>query len=634
MHERREPLSPAPTTATRPPGGPVELGSLQEPHTPFRWIAREVRPYRAGIALLASLSAAEVAIRMLLPWPLKAVIDTIAGGLPLPGYASAVLAPYVDVAAQAGASRPLALLLAIVAAGLVIQLGHQLVLLSHGHLQARLGLRMVRDLREQLFAHLQALALVHHDRRPTGDTVHRLEADAGCVEQLALRGLFPLTFSALTLVAMGAILVLLDWRLAAAALAVVPAMFAWMRWRAAHIARHAQSAREAEAAMVSRAFESLAAIRLVKSLAQEPYERRRFSRAAGDVMEARILAAVQDAVFAAGVGTLVAVGTTCVLGLGGYLVLDGAITAGTLLVALTYLGFVYGPLTGIAGTTGSMQQALASVRRVHDVLRLPREDSDRRGVVEPPPLSGRVEYRDVSFSFDDGARVLDDVSFEAEPGQLVALVGPSGSGKTTLVSLLPRFREVTGGAVLVDGRDVRDYTLTGLRRQVAVVLQEAVVLTGTVADNLRYGRIDATDADIEAAARLAQAHDFISALPNGYLTTLSEAGRTLSGGQRQRLSIARAFLCDSPIVIFDEPTAALDAVSERAIVDVLHRLRVGRTIFVIAHRLSTVIGADQILVLEKGRIAARGTHAELYERSSLYRQLAATLVEQPAAGRR
>jgi ABC-type multidrug transport system fused ATPase/permease subunit len=258
---------------------------------------------------------------------------------------------------------------------------------------------------------------------------------------------------------------------------------------------------------------------------------------------------------------------------------------------------------------------------------LPREDRERPDAIRLPRLTGRVEFDRVSFSFGDGPRVLEDISFIAEPGQMVALVGPSGSGKSTLASLMPLFRYPTSGVIRFDGLDARRLELDGLRRQIAVVLQDAVVLSGSVMENLRYGRLDATDDEIREAARLAHADEFIAALPHGYRTVLAEAGRSLSGGQRQRLSLARAFLRDAPIVVLDEPTAALDTVSEQHILQGVERLRQGRTVFVIAHRLVTVRQAEVILVLDRGRIAARGRHDDLMRTSPLYHRLATAMIE-------
>jgi ABC-type multidrug transport system fused ATPase/permease subunit len=302
-------------------------------------------------------------------------------------------------------------------------------------------------------------------------------------------------------------------------------------------------------------------------------------------------------------------------------VLRGRISIGTVLVALAYLGFVYGPLAGLANTTGSMQQALAGVRRVRETLRQAPEITYDSGGVDPHQLTGKVEFANVSFAYE-GREVLHDISFVVPPGEFVALVGPSGSGKTTLVSLIPRFYEPSAGRVLLDDIDASRYKLRQLRQQISLVLQESIVMSGSVRDNLRYGRLEASNASIEAASRAANAHEFIELLPNGYDTELGEAGSGLSGGQRQRLSMARAFLKDAPILILDEPTAALDAVSEELVLNALRRLRAGRTLFVIAHRLSTVRQADRIIVLDAGRIVAQGTHDALLRESELYRSLA------------
>jgi len=307
---------------------------------------------------------------------------------------------------------------------------------------------------------------------------------------------------------------------------------------------------------------------------------------------------------------------------GGLLVLRGGLTVGDLLVALAYLGFVYGPLSGIANTSGTLQEAFASAGRVREVLALAPEVHEPPNAVAVPRLSGRIEFRNVSFAYD-GQPILREISFSVEPGEFVAIVGPSGSGKTTMVSLLPRFYEAGSGEVLIDGVDVKRYRLATLRDQIAIVLQEAVVLSGSIRDNLRYGKLDATDEEIETAARAANAHAFVTALPGGYDTELGYAGSGISGGQRQRLSMARAFLKNAPILVLDEPTAALDTVSERLVIDALRRLHAGRTTFVIAHRLSTVRNADRILVVDAGRLVAQGTHDTLIHESSLYRSLAA-----------
>jgi ATP-binding cassette subfamily B protein len=576
------------------------------------WALGSVRPYRRSLDMLTALATAEIVLRLALPWPMKAVVDTALGSQPAPGWLLALPGVRPD-------SRP-ALLVAIVALGLLIQMGHQAVLMVHSRLYSRTGHLITRDLRQRLFMHLQTMSLRHHAQTPIGDSVYRLENDAGCLEQLLLRGVLPFTFSALTLIVMFTILVTIDASLALVSLSVVPFMFVWIRWSARRMTPGVERTRQLESRMSARVYESFAAIRLVKSFGREPYEGQRFSGVANEAMRARVVLSAREAWFSSIVAALTAVGTSSVVVAGGMLVLRGRISVGTVLVALAYLGFVYGPLSGLANTTGTMQQALAGVRRVRETLAQAPEMIDDRGAVEPR-LIGRVEFDHVSFGYGD-RQVLHDVSFVVSPGEFVALVGPSGSGKTTLVSLIPRFYEPTAGRVLLDGIAASRYRLGPLRQQIALVLQESIVLSGTIRDNLRYGRLEASDAAIEAAAKAANAHEFIDQLRHGYHTELGESGVGLSGGQRQRLSMARAFLKDAPILILDEPTAALDSLSEQLVLNALARLRAGRTLFVIAHRLSTVRQADRIIVLDAGRIVAQGTHETLLRDSELYRSLA------------
>jgi ABC-type multidrug transport system fused ATPase/permease subunit len=454
--------------------------------------------------------------------------------------------------------------------------------------------------------------------------VHRLEVDAGCLELWLLRGVFPMTFSAVTLVAMFAILAGIDRWLALVSLSVVPFMLMWIRWGGARLRPNVEQTRRLESRLTARLHESFAAIRLIKSFAREPYETTRVFGAADEAIRARVLLSTREAIFSLVIGSLTVIGSTLVIIVGGLLVIRGQLTVGTLLVALAYLGFVYGPLSGIANTTTTIHQALAGAARVREILALTPEGHEEAAAIPAPAFSGAVRFEHVSFRYDHRA-VLDDVEFETRPGELLALVGPSGAGKTTLVSLIPRLYEPTSGRILIDGIDIKHLRLADLRRQIAIVQQDAPVMSGTVLDNLRYGRLNASRADVESAARAANADEFIERLEAGYETPLGESGAGLSGGQRQRLSMARAFLKDAPILILDEPTAALDAISEDAVFTGLRRLRAGRTTFVIAHRLSTIRDADRILVMDHGRIVDQGTHETLLESSSLYRRLAARI---------
>jgi ABC-type multidrug transport system fused ATPase/permease subunit len=306
-------------------------------------------------------------------------------------------------------------------------------------------------------------------------------------------------------------------------------------------------------------------------------------------------------------------------------VLRGQMKIGDLTIVIAYLGAVYGPLSAIAHTSGQLQGALAGAKRVRAMLALSPETIEQDNPIEATHIKGDVRFEGVGFSYPDGTTVLHDISFTAKPGEMVALVGLTGAGKTTLVSLIPRFYDATVGQVLVDGVDVQQYRIRELRERIALVLQDPVLFSGTIAENLRYGRLDATPEDVERAARAAHAHEFVSHLAKGYDTEIAEAGGGLSGGERQRLSVARAILKNAPILILDEPTSSLDAISEEIVFAALRRLRAGRTTIVIAHRLSTVRDADRILVLDGGQIAAQGRHEELLESSQLYRRMCARL---------
>jgi ABC-type multidrug transport system fused ATPase/permease subunit len=408
-------------------------------------------------------------------------------------------------------------------------------------------------------------------------------------------------------------------------LTVVPFLYLCLRYYTSTLVNREERVKELESKLLERLYETFGAMRLVKSFAREPHELKRYAAAGDTTMNARIAITWQSSLFSVVVSAITILGTALVVIVGGRFVLRGQLSIGDLYIVIYYLGAVYGPLSAIAHTTGQLQGALAGARRVRTMFALIPETEESPDAIDATSIKGDVRFDDVGFSYPDGTNVLHDITFSAKPGEVVALVGLTGAGKTTLVSLIPRFYNATTGRVLVDGIDVRNYRVRSLRDKIAIVLQDPVLFSGTIGDNVRYGRLDATPQEIEDAARAAHAHEFISHLAKGYDTEIAEAGGGLSGGERQRLSVARAILKNAPILILDEPTSSLDAISEEIVFAALRRLRAGRTTIVIAHRLSTVRDADRILVLDGGKIAAQGRHEELLKSSQLYRRMCARL---------
>jgi ATP-binding cassette subfamily B protein len=582
------------------------------------WTLSFLRPYRTRVALLAVLLLAEIGLGALQPWPLEIIIDYVLQNNPVP----AAVTSWVP--AVQGADR-FALLIIVVVAGVVLQVTNQFVSAYGTQVQVDTGQRMVYDLRGKLFEHLTALGLHHHITTSTADAVYRVDVDAYAIENLVMSGIFPLATSVISLTVMFGVLLRMNVTIALLSLTVVPFMYLCLRYYTSTLVTREERVKELETKLLERLYETFGAIRLVKSFAREPHELGRYAAAGETTMNARIAITWQSSLFSVVVSTITILGTALVVAVGGTYVMRGRLKIGELTVVISYLAAVYGPLSAIAHTTGQLQGAFAGARRVRAMFALIPETIDSRDAIEAAAVKGDIKFEAVGFTYPDGTNVLQDISFEAKPGQMVALVGLTGAGKTTLVSLIPRFYHASSGRVLIDGVDVRDYKIRSLREKIAIVLQDPVLLSGTIADNLRYGRLDATPQEIEDAARAAHAHEFISHLSKKYETEIAEAGGGLSGGERQRLSVGRAILKNAPVLILDEPTSSLDAISEEIVFAALRRLRAGRTTIVIAHRLSTVRDADRILVLDGGRIAAQGRHDELLKSSQLYRRMCARL---------
>ena len=580
----------------------------------IRWTAAFIRPYRARVAAVLGLSLAGIGLATAAPWALKLIVDNVLGEQPLP-------APLVALFPFVADREPITLLALFAAGGLVVELCAELVRLAHTQIEVDMGQRVVHDLRSRLLEHLQALPLRHHLTHRTSDAVYRLDADTYCINDLVTGGALPIALAALHLAVMFVVVLTLDATLALLALAVAPFLYLCLRYHATTLSERAEQVKTLESGLVERAYETLRSIAAIKSFARERHELRRFARASRDTVQARVRLTWQESLFSLAITAVTLAGTAVILVAGGRHVLDGTLTVGELLVVIAYLARVYDPVAEIAHTVGSLQQAVVGARRVRDILALEPEIADAPDAVDARGLTGHVRFDAVRFSYDGVRTVLDGIGFDARPGELVAIVGPTGAGKTTLVHLIPRLFEPTAGRLLIDGRDAAAYRLRTLRERIALVPQDPLLFAGTIADNIRYGRLDASDADVEQAARDAQIHAAIARLPEGYATPVAEAGATLSGGERQRLGIARALLKQASILILDEPTSAVDTLAEAAVFDALRSLRAGRTTFVIAHRLSTIRDATRILVLQDGRITAQGPHETLLVSSDLYRRM-------------
>jgi ATP-binding cassette subfamily B protein len=504
-----------------------------------------------------------------------------------------------------------------------------------GFLAERASQGVAYDLRDALFAQIQRLSFSYYDRVETGQLLTRVTSDVEQIRTFAGTGVVQLVAEAVMLTGTTILLLGLNWRLALVALAIVPAILLLLLGFVRRIGPLFGQVQQTLGRLNSILQEDLTGGRTIRAFAREGHERDRY-RAVNDQLLAKNLETVRA--FSNNfpfVFLLANLGTLAVVWYGGLEAIGGRLSIGELIAFNTYLGFLLFPVLTIGFLVAGISRAGASALRVFDVLDAPLDVQDKPDARPLPPLAGRVEFKAVTFRYPGGERdILGKITFAAAPGQTVALLGTTGSGKSTLVNLLPRFYDVTGGAVSIDGHDVRDVTLASLRGQIGIVLQEALLFSGSVRDNIAYGRPDATEGEVAAAARAAQAEDFIRALPQGYDTIVGERGIGLSGGQRQRIAIARALLIDPRLLILDDSTSAVDTGTEAAIQAALDRLmrESHRTVFVIAQRISTVRDADLILVLDGGEIAARGTHEQLLRDSPLYNDiLGSQLQEAPAA---
>jgi ATP-binding cassette subfamily B protein/subfamily B ATP-binding cassette protein MsbA len=592
----------------------------------FRWLGRYAwRRWRGLLAVLA-IMLARVGLDLIKPWPLKVLVDYGLGDQPL----SPVIASLAAV--LPGSDSREGLIGWSVAATVVFFLLAWAIGVASSYANIGFGQRMVYDLATDLFSHLQRLSLRFHSRQSVGDSIRRVTTDCGCVSIILKDALLPVVASAVTLVAMFAVMWRMEPRLTLVSLLVVPWLVFVLRRYMQPMLDRSYEQQESEGRMYDVIERTLSAIPVVQAFGREPACDRAFRTSTDQAVETAVASAEVGLKFKVLTALGTACGTAAIVWVGAQSVLDGQLTIGGLLVFLAYLTALYGPLEALAYGPSTTQAAAGSARRVLEILETRRDVDDGPDARRVAPIAGHVRIENVTFGYDQGRAILHDVTLDVCPGEIVAIVGPSGAGKSTLVSLVPRFHDPLRGRVTIDGIDLRELELKSLRSQVAVVLQEAFLFPISIADNIAYGNPRVSMAEIEAAARAANAHAFITRLPQGYNTVVGERGATLSGGERQRISIARAMLKDAPILILDEPTSAVDAVTEASLLGAMKRLMLGRATIIIAHRMSTVARATRIVVLDKGRIVERGTHRELLQAGGLYARYHAVQNGPGAAG--
>jgi subfamily B ATP-binding cassette protein MsbA len=573
-----------------------------------------LRPYPARIAAILVATLLQILMGLAAPWPLKIIIDNVVGDLPAPAWITWFL-PLLG-----GEGK----IYIAVAAGIVTVLIAAVTGIASyaaNYYTESLGQWIANDLRAQIFHRLQQFSLGYYDNTRLGAILNTIMSDVSTIQTFASSSATTLVTDIFTIVGMVIVMFLLRWDFALIALTAVP-FLAYFVYRVNNLIKTStREVRERQSDLISILEEGLEDIEVVQAFDRQCIEERNLMQASHETVKAWLKARGVSSLLAPIVGLVVAISTGLVLWRGSLLILSGVMTIGTLTVFLAYLSKFFGPVRDIAVTTNSIAQVSVGIERVRAILEADYVVPQRPNAKEPATLRGDIEFEHVAFGYNPDEPVLRDINLTIKPGELVGIVGPTGSGKSTFVSLIPRFRDTDAGYIRIDGTDICDYQLHPLRRQIGFVFQDTVLFRGTVRDNIAIGRPEATDEEIIEAAKLANAHEFIARMRNGYDSLVGDRGMTLSGGQRQRIGIARAFIRNSPILILDEPTAALDAESEELVIDGMKRLMTGRTVVIIAHRLSTIRDADRIIVIKDGVVAEQGSHDELVALNGVYADL-------------
>ena len=594
----------------------------------YRRVLEYYRSFAAGTLIGVVFSLASIGLNLLKPWPFKVIVDYILPGRLADFHPPSIFRSTFHIAdaalPQSDQLTSIALIARLCLALVLIQVLWGLCNFASNYVFVKIGLQALLKLRTDLYSHLQRLSLKFHDTRRSSDSSFRVAYDSQAIQTIYNKGFTGIFGSVITLIGTFAIMIRLDWQLTLVSLAIIPLLIVTIYFFAKRIRRESTWIQEQESAVLAQAQEGLSSIRMVHAFGREEFEVSQFHQQARGSLQANLRLTLTNVKSALIISTLMVIGTAAMYYLGTLHVLAGTLSLGSLLVFSAYLLMLYQPLESLTYTAWAMEGATAGARRCFEVLDRQDDVLDLPSSIAIEKTDGAISFQSVCFGYDTGREVLQDISLEIAPNQIIALVGSTGAGKSTLLSLVPRFYDPTSGRLTLDGRDLRQITKKSLRSQIAIVLQDTLLFSTSVRENIAYGRADATDGEIREAARRAQADQFISQLPHGYESLVGERGSHLSVGQRQRIGIARAFLKNAPILLLDEPTSALDPATEAAIMETIKELMHDRTTLIATHRIATIHTVDQIVVLDRGRIAEQGRGPDLVTRGGVYAKLYAS----------
>jgi ABC-type multidrug transport system fused ATPase/permease subunit len=581
----------------------------------LQFIQGLIRPYRSTLVFILLAMLVETAMSLAAPWPLKIILDNVVGEHKLSPWLRHLIGDLVGRDSRMHVAGLAALVFVLIAA-----LGAIASYIENYYTES-VGQWVAHDLRMKMYEHLQRLSLGYYNTHATGTILSTITADIQTIEGFASSSTLNIVVDMLTIVCMLGLMFWLNWDFTLIAVAVTPFLLLFVSRFKKAVKKATHEVRKEQSEIVAVVQQGLESIQAVKAFGQERAEQAQLQVVSEATVSAALKARSVKALLSPVVTVTVAACTAVVLWRGAALILAGGMTVGSLTVYLAYLTKFFKPVKDLATTTNAVAQAAVGTERIRAILDTDTVIPEKADGLAPETVAGEIEFEHVAFGYDPAYPILTDVSFKIKPGQFIGIVGPTGSGKSTVVSLIPRFYDAQSGVVRVDGHDVRDYKVKSLRDKIGYVLQDTVLFRGTILENIAFGRPEATKEEIIAAAKLANADEFISHMPQGYDTMVGERGSTLSGGQRQRIGIARVMVRNSPILLLDEPTAALDSESEKLVIDALQRLMEGRTVIAIAHRLSTIRDANQIIVITEGVVAENGTHDELMAHNGLYAAL-------------